>query len=611
MSHYSNKLKASLMGMAAAAMLLPLSAGAVKAYPGLIKVTQPDGSTIQIRMMGDERFNFILSEDGYLLVNKDGGYYFAESDNEGQPVASPYLASPAASRSAEVKKFLGKINTESLVDARQRKAAMHPRNAAKSVTTRAEEQTFERGHGMGIFPNHHYTSIGKNKALVILVEYKDVYFYLDDPFEYFNRLLNEPGFSDNGATGSAIDYFRENSNGKFEPEFDVYGPVRLDKRMSYYGGNINGFDGHPEDMILDAIDKLDEEVDFSQYDTDGDGVIDNVFVFYAGLGEATSGVADTVWPHQFAISKAGKHKLVDGVKVDKYACSNEWRPDTNLPDGVGTFIHEYSHVLGLPDLYTTSYNASAFTPGSWSILDQGSYNNKSRTPPAYSIFERNALKWMTPFEIAGEGEYELPIITEDVGGVVCTSQNNEIFLFENRQQVRWDEYIPGHGMVVWHIHYVPEVWDTNVVNDTARHQYVDMVEADNTQSTGDREFDTFPGLDEVTTFGPDTKPALRDWNGYSLGLTLTDITETPDKRITFKVSGNNPYNAVSTITADKENVNYRLEGKEVYATRDALNVYDTTGARISYIPAGCFTELPSAGLYIISDGKKSEKIMVK
>ncbi len=611
MSHYPNKLKASLMGVAAVAMLLPLSAGAVKAYPGLIKATQPDGSTVQIRLMGDERFNYILSEDGYMLINKDGGFYFAESDNDGMPVTSPYLATPVASRSAEVKKFLNKIHTTSLVEAHQKRAVLNPRFTVAAPATRADEQTFEKGHGAGLFPNHHYTSIGKNKALVILVEYKDRYFELDDPYDYFNRMLNQRGFSDNGATGSAIDYFIDNSNGKFEPQFDVYGPVRLDKRMSYYGGNIDGFDGHPEEMIIDAINKLDADVDFSQYDTDGDGVVDNVFVFYAGLGEATSGVADTVWPHQWSLSNSGKFQVVDGVKVDKYACSNEWRPDTNLPDGVGTFLHEYSHVLGLPDLYSSSYNPSAFTPGKWSILDQGPYNNMSRTPPAYSIFERNALKWMTPFEIAGEGEYTLPVITEDVGAVAVTSQNNEFYLFENRQKEGWDEYIPGHGMVVWHVHYVPEVWEKNVVNDTARHQYVDMVEADNTQSTGDRDFDAFPGPDEVTTFGPDTKPALRDWDGNSLGITLNDIEETPDRLIKFKVSGTNPFSAVNTITADKETVNFRLDGKELEATREALTVYDMTGARIAFIPSGCYYELPVAGLYIISDGSKSEKIMVK
>ncbi|MDE6556792.1 MAG: M6 family metalloprotease domain-containing protein, partial [Duncaniella sp.] len=369
----------------------------------------------------------------------------------------------------------------------------------------------------------------------------------------FNRMLNEPGFSDYGATGSAVDYFIESSGGIFRPEFDVFGPVTLPNKMSYYGGNLTlmGGDKNAEAMIIEACQLLDDTVDFSPYDRDGDGFIDNVFVIYAGYGEASSGIADTVWPHSWDITKATTTPYIfDNVQLNRYACSNEWMD--GRPDGVGTFVHEFSHVMGLPDLYATSYNES-FTPGTWSCIDRGSYNNVGMTPPLYSAFERYALGWIEPVEINGPMDVTLPAIGANQCAIVKTDNPNEYFLFENRQQTSWDTYIPGHGMIVWHVDFDGPVWTSNVVNNTPDHQYVDLIEADGTQNELTRQSDVFPGTGGITSFTSTTTPAFKTWNGTLIDLPITNIAEN-NGVITFKVAGGRTDNFTAPVAVAATNV---------------------------------------------------------
>ena len=203
---------------------------------------------------------------------------------------------------------------------------------------------------------------------MILVEYTDVKFhtaadgYKTDAKDYFTRMLNEDGFNDFGGTGGAAEFYRFNSHGAFRPVFDVFGPVTLSHDMAYYGGNDswwNGNDLRPEQMVIEACDMLDDEIDFSQYDRDGDGYVDNIFIFYAGRGESSGGSSDTVWPHAWNLASAGySNEVHDGVIVDRYGCSNEW--ESGRPDGVGTFVHEFSHMVvhGLRPIQQRRHDAS-------------------------------------------------------------------------------------------------------------------------------------------------------------------------------------------------------------------------------------------------------------
>lgn len=517
---------------------MPLAAMAVPAKPGPMQVTQADGSTITIRLYGDEYHHFCTTDDGYLLTSDNGIYCYADVDAQGRTISSGLKASDAAARTAEAKAWLKGIDMTRVLGTMEQQA--RTRRAARGAATRiaapafAQSATTSMQKGPGLFPGTHFPPKGKQKGLVILVEYNDVSMSKRyDPLDYFTRMLNEPGFSDLKATGSAVDFFRESSNGQFEPEFDVYGPVRLSRDRSYYGGNnYRGDDLHPEEMVREACELLDDEIDFREYDRDGDGVVDNVFVFYAGGGEASGGGADTVWPHAWYLSEAyDVAPEFDGVAVDRYACSNEW--EGTRPDGVGTFVHEFSHVMGLPDLYATEYTSS-FTPGSWSCMDDGPYNNNGMTPPLYGAFERYALGWLTPTEIDSSRSVMLPPIDNNVAGIIKAS-SNEFFLLENRQQTGWDTYIPGHGMLVWHIDYDDYVWASNTVNNTPSHQYVDIEEADGTQSEYTRDGDAFPGTGNNTSFTDNTRPNMKTWSNRKMNLPLTGITESTSGMISFDV----------------------------------------------------------------------------
>lgn len=493
--------------------VIPCATWAVPAKQGVMKITQADGTELRVRLRGDELHHIVLSEDEYLLVEKSGIYYFADISDDQKIVASPFRATNIEQRTSAAKAFVEKTDRQKMLELKEveRQTAISSRRKVENPNVGLFDYTFPTKEEV--------------RAIVILVEYQDVKFKLDDPYDYFTRMMQERGFKDYGGTGCVEEYFEDQSMGVFQPKFDVYGPVTLAHDMEYYGGNDpSGNDKNPQKMVIEACQQLDEEIDFNTYDTNNDHFIDNVFLFYAGKGEASGGTKNSVWPHSWDLLEAETMPYYfDGVRLNKYACSNEWMG--NSPDGIGTFCHEFSHVMGLPDLYATTYT-NAFTPGEWDLLDTGSYNNNSRTPPGYSIFERYALDWIEPMELDETTDVELyPINESNEGCIIKTGKDNEFFLLENRQKTGWDKYIPGHGMLIWHIDYNQNVWSNNIVNNNMLHQYVDIEEADNKQDAGSRAGDAFPGTAGITSFSDDTKPSMKRWDGTRLNHPISDIEE--------------------------------------------------------------------------------------
>lgn len=495
----------------AAAVIAALDGGAVPAKKGIRVYSQPDGSTVDVILHGDEFFHYYLTAEGAPLVeDTDGGLYFATLD--GNSVKRGLLARNGYGAATDASK---------VIEAMRSKAVKSPRHRAV-----AQE-------GMGRFETT-FPNKGNLKALVILVQYSDVKFTTPEPCRYFSDMLNKDGFNELGATGSAREYFLASSFGQFDLQSDVYGPVTLPNTQRYYGGNnMMGSDENPEDMVVHAIELLKDEVDFSQYDCDQDGILDNVFVFYAGKGEASGGSSNTVWPHAWNLAQAGKSFTVDGVLVDHYACTCELQG--GQADGVGTFIHEFSHIMGLPDLYNTSSSNANYTPGEWSVMDYGPYNNNSRTPPLYSAYERNAMGWLDVQHVTEACSVSLENLGKSNKAVmISTSRSKEFFLFENRQQTGWDTYLPGHGMLIWHVDFDPEIWRYNSVNNDRDHQYVDLVEANGSEQS--REGASWPGIHGKNSFTSKTNPAFLDWNKKDPELPLTDIVEENGK-IYFDVDG--------------------------------------------------------------------------
>lgn len=496
----------------------------VPAYRELIDYRQPDGKVLRIRLSGDEHSHQVLTEDGYLLLKNENnnGYSYADLNSKGMVINSGILAVNIEERNRGVQKRLKQIDKDLVYKTRCREISQINKvhKASKS--------------GVGLFPDASYPITGTPKALVILVEYADVKFTLEEPASYFTGLLNQEGFSEYGATGSVSEWFATNSDGKFCPEFDVLGPVTLSGNRSYYGGNnARGNDSAPQKMAIEACRMLDDKVEFSQYDTDGDGFIDNVFIFYAGTGENRTGETDAVWPHTSWVTQLEMIPYTfDGVTLDRYACTNEWVD--RHPDGIGTFCHEFSHVMGLPDLYHTLYGSMPYTPGEWSVMDYGPYLNEGRTPPLYSSFERYALGWLTPEELTDNKSYALSPLSANKAYSVSKEGSDELFLFENRQPEGWDKYLPGHGMLIWHVDYNADVWNKRAVNNDESYQRVDLVEADNLKSQLSRPGDVFPGTQDITDFGPNTTPPFIFHDKTNPGISISAIKERPGGEVTFR-----------------------------------------------------------------------------
>lgn len=568
------------------------SAFAIPAKPEWRTVKQPDGSEIVVRTFGDEKFHYTLTSDNHLVVaGRDGFFRYATVNDRGEMVSTDFVASKAEKLSAEASAFLSEQSpvSEMIINAVQNRSQSNMFRSPSRVPSNMQTDNFP--------------VTGEQPVLVVLVEYKDVKFNIPNPQDYFHRLLNEEGFSDDGGTGSARDYFLESSSGQFSPRFDVYRPITLANNMEYYGGNnYYGNDNHPEEMAIEACQALDDEVDFSQYDRDNDGYIDNVFVIYAGYGEAdTSSMPNTVWPHAFWIYKgAGKRVMLDGKLLDHYACSNEINADSK-PGGISTVCHEFSHVMGLPDLYTTN-DALYHTPLEWSILDAGCYNNDGRTPPAYSAFERMSLGWLKPVEITKATEVMIPEISSNVAFMIPTSNENEFFLFENRQKYGWDSYLPGHGMLIWRINYNKTIWESNSVNNSQM-QRVDLIEAGGAKSSMgypvSSSSDSWPGLQRRTSFTGTTSPAFKTSSGTVVDFPITSITET-NGIIKFSVKEGTSRIA-STAVPVLEQVSGRAARISWTAVDGATDYYFTAAAENVYLPLFNHVSTNGATSFTLSD----------
>ncbi len=480
------------IGLIAVLSVMVCSLWAIPARRGGIVKTQPDGSQITVYLHGDEHFRWMTNEKGeWLKMDKDGFYRVTESLSA-KEIEAKRMAAP--SRVAQAQKVATPLN---------------------------------------IAP----------RGLVILVNFTDVAFTTDkaemDSMLIGKNYTRDYSYNYGGrkyfvtSEGSAWKYFFDSSNGHYDPQFDVIGPVTVSKDMAFYGKNnpSTDFDNAPWTMVKEACQLVDDSVDFSQYDNNNDGYVDFVYVIYAGYGEAGGGTENTIWPHSYWLLDAGVNCKVDGKYVDLYACGNEMDSYTNHHTGIGTFCHEFSHVLGLPDLYETTGYGTHKTIGSWSILDYGPYNNDGNTPPAYSAYEQFFMGWLTPRLIVDPENVVLnELQTSDNALLISTSDEHNLlgndpkpttfYMVENRQQVGWDEYIPGHGMMLTKIQYSSNTWMDNTVNNNARKMGVDLIEADgktpDIYSSGfdGKEGDLFPaGATEYTAIEGHTIENIKEENG--------------------------------------------------------------------------------------------------
>ena len=373
------------------------------------------------------------------------------------------------------------------------------------------------------------------RGLLILVNYTDISFQANNTQLAFDSLANSDSYTYNGATGSCQAYFKAQSNGQYVPEFDVVGPFTLPKTSAYYAANdAVGNDQYVVDFVIDACRAADQSgVDFSQYDNDKNGVVDFVYIIYAGYAESEGGGATTMWPHNwdlvaalyFGYSNTDEYyansetdfKLpsFDGKQVNAYACSNELRKANNARTGIGTICHEFSHVLGLPDYYLTTDNPvvnQRYTPGAWSLMGYGNYLNNGNTPPNYSVYDKYFLGWVTPevlsktqeLTIHADGESYFMLTRNEQHVAEGAYRTDTVYYIENRQQEGWDAYLPGHGMLVWQVIFDEKDWFNNCPNDyVARYRLISALSTSSPYTTTKPKPEVpFPGSKNITKYTP-------------------------------------------------------------------------------------------------------------
>lgn len=541
-----------------------LTAGALPARQEIKTVAQPDGTTLNIRVVGDENLHFTISDDGMILTQDSDGYYrLAEVTPEGMVVSTGVR--PESSQTHGLGTHITDVDFQTLREGRIMSGNAPQAGLFGKKQIKREVKT-----------------TGSPKVLVFLVEYSDVKFSTDfDVKDYFTRMMTEDDFNMFGGTGSAMQYFKEQSKGQFTPTFDVYGPVTLPENQAYYGGNYGqGWDMKAHYMVSHAAKALDSEIDFSKYDSDNDGYVDFIYVFYAGQGEHNHGGENTVWPHAGSLNSVADFVQLDKKWLDKYACSNEMEGDK--PNGLGPLVHEYSHILGLPDLYASTeiVENRDFTPGPYSVLDYGVYNNDSRTPCNYTAYERQMLKWDTPLTLDHEMSVTLDNIASGESGLIPADMPSEYYLLENRQQVGWDSALPAHGLLIWHIDN-KVMGEGLFINPDRDRQTVNLVEANEIEAFveyGDGY--TFPGTTGKTSFTSETSPALRTSAGEPIDLPVTDITE-EGGMVSFDIAGGNKDVETGIEAIGDEEimpVYYNLQGIRVESPVEGTVLIERRGA---------------------------------
>ena len=446
--------------------LMGIASGfAAKAHTALTTITQSDGSQLTIRLHGDEHFSWYSTADDVLLVQVGSNYYVAQVEEDGTLKATPQLAHNAGERGTVEEQVINNQNKEKFLNLLN----AEPQALAKPIGTVTP----------AYFPHK-----GSPKALVILVEFQDVKFKTSDPVATFTHYLKG---ADGEATpkannayvtkgmvnyGSVSQYFKDMSQRKFTPQFDIVGPVTVSKNSAYYGSNTGGADANFKEMIAEACKNVSTNVNFADYDQDNDGYIDLVYIIYAGYSESFGGnSADCLWPKSGSatFNEPGTNisLKLNGKMISRYGINNElngtpknWIDGKPLLNGIGLFCHEFSHTMGLPDLYPTveASRVDNQNPEYWDLMDGGEYTYSGYFPTPYSPWEMDVMDWTAPIELGDEAkQVNLDSYANSRTAYKINGENDEYLLIQNIQTEGWwsgiTQAFKTTGMLVWRIDY--------------------------------------------------------------------------------------------------------------------------------------------------------------
>ncbi|MGM9804121.1 MAG: M6 family metalloprotease domain-containing protein [Muribaculaceae bacterium] len=542
-------------------LLASSTALAVPAKPGqwrTIKLT--DGTEVRAQLCGDEFCHYWLADDGSAYALNDDNA-FERIDLEATEASG-----------------------------RQRRALANAARATRAVAN--TQSAYE----------------GQRRGLIILVQFPartsqgvpSVEFTTENAQEYYDRVANEKNFCDPevGFKSSVYDYFYAQSEGACEFNFDVVGPYKLGNDYTYYGQDSGTMlDLHLGQLIYDACRKADADVDFSKYDYDGDGKVDQVFVLYAGQGQNVNGEnTNLIWPQEGVLSSVGSDHApfqYDDVTIDTFACSCELG-ENNAIDGIGTICHEFSHCLGLPDTYDrgTTFGATELHYGTyvWDIMNMGNYLDGGFQPAGYTAYERMYCGWKTLTPLTQSTTVSnMKALSEGGEAYIIYNDGNtdEFYILENRQLTGCDAGLYGAGLMITHINYSAEAWSANDINTSKERMAI--VAADNSwlRTEDDVKGDLYPynGNNKLTST---SQPAATLTNAntdgsYLLKKDVTDITQNADGTISFTFTNNMPSGIINIATDEKP---------------QGLSIFNLKGQRITNQ-----SQMSNGALYIINGEK--------
>lgn len=571
--HNMKKLLLTLISL----LLVSLS-WAAKAWKMPLTVTQPDGSVLQAYQHGDEHFNWYTDKNGVILIRKADTFYIAHIDRYGKISSSNLLAHEKSQRQ----------------DAEKRAVAAQNRNlfferAQQQIETRAMRREPVQVDGT-FFPH-----TGSPKAIVILAQYKDTPFTLTNPRQSFQQFLNgkgrpaDYGHGEGRNASSVQQYFKDMSFGQFTPQFDVYGPVTLPHDLAYYGGTAaDGSNEEFEELITDACRLMDDSLDFANYDANGDGNADLVYVVYSGYGQNMGAPDNTMWAKSGTIypTPSFDRKKICRVGISSELLGNSENPKEKMISGIGLFCHEFSHCMGLPDFYPTVGRAQGNNQGmeAWSLMDDGEYTANGWWPTAYTAWEREAMGWMKIDDLTTAQQIELQTIDNKGKAYRIYNDNDpskkDYYIVQNIQTKRWNAGLESHGLLVYHVNYKASefILSSNSVNNVKGKPRMTVIPADgllyssykghSTKYTEELKGDLFPGTKNVTELtDANNLPNYAPWTGGTLDKPIYNISER-DGKIYFDFLRKDFTNGIEQATYKDRPVDeriYTLDGRYVGA----------------------------------------------
>ena len=504
---------------------------AITAYPYPIHISSPLGD-VTICLHGNPNFKYAVTADGFPLLQDGNNWFFAASDENGKLYPSSYKAEAEQYRNSELKLFLEKQSKEYLL---------------KAIHSKAKQ---ENKKSVSRLPQQHNQSKpiqGQRKALVVLMQFTDVKF--SKTHDDFDALFNKKNYDIDGAKGSVWDYYNYVSYGLLDLHSDIIGPFDAQYEMDYYGGNVGwgSNDKNPHALFQEALQKATDTVNLSDYDIDGDGYLDNIHIIYAGYGEEAGASSDAIWAHESTFETIEKN----GIKIDRYSCAPELR--SNHGEGIsriGPHCHEIGHALGAMDYYDTDYNLGGYYSGTgkWDVMASGSWNNEGITPANFNPYTKAYDFGWCQIENVFEND-QLHISPSSYSNKIyriSSSNQNEYFLLENRQQESFDISSPGHGLLIFHVSDdIEKQKATNTINSTyPQICYVVCASSgyravsSNPRSYG--EIDSggcpFPGETNQTSFNYYSIPAALCNTGNYAGFSISSILEDDNKLIVLDVT---------------------------------------------------------------------------